>query len=99
MRLNRNTGSDDYPIVKSSRKKFEKQMVCVIDRELMEKHSTIQCAELEAMFEATLWEWRAFSIGVDSGIRSNILSLPIKDGIILSPKYHKTIDTQAFDFK
>ncbi len=53
----------------------------MIDRELMEKHSTIQCAELEAMFEATLWEWRAFSIGVDSDIRSNILSLPIKDGI------------------
>ena len=52
----------------------------------MEKNSKIQYTDIEAMFEdhprfkETLWEWRAFSIGVDSDIRRNILSLPIKDG-------------------
>ena len=31
-------------------------------------------------FKETQWEWCAFSIGVDSDIRRNIPSLPIKDG-------------------
>ena len=58
----------------------------MIARELMEKNSTIQCTDIEAMFEdhprfkETLWEWRAFSIEVDSDSRRKILSLPIKDG-------------------
>jgi hypothetical protein len=52
----------------------------------MEKNSTILYTDLEPMFEdhprfkEMLWEWRAFSIGVDSDICRNILSLPIKDG-------------------
>ena len=58
----------------------------MIARELMEKNSTMEYTDLEAMFEdhprfkEMLWEWPAFSIGVDSDIRRNILSLPIKDG-------------------
>ena len=52
----------------------------------MEKNSKIQYTDIEAMFEdhprfkETLWEWRAFSIEVDSDSRRKILSVPIKDG-------------------
>ena len=59
----------------------------MIARELIEKNSTIQYTDLEAMFEdhprfkeTPKWEWCAFSIEVDSDICRNILSLPIKDG-------------------
>ena len=52
----------------------------------MEKNSTIQYTDIEAMFEITqdlrkrYWSDGAFSIEVDSDSRRKILSLPIKDG-------------------